>query len=239
MPARVLACSVPKLIDHDQRREQIVDAAFALIAEDGLEGATIRRVASEASLAPGSVRFIFATHDALLQGVADGLVRHVRAEHEARAERYARPEMAAARLTASLPLDARAVIRQWQVEKALRLSASRHTQFADALAMCRALRATECQSVLAAVTRYQDPGDGVFGLELLRTLALVEGLGDLLVEGEVAGSGTDEAREVIRMHLREMRHRWESSIGPVGARSLQRAGHAVRAPSASSPALEG
>lgn len=226
-----LACSVPKLIDHDQRREQIVDAACALIAEDGLEGVTVRRVAAAAKLVPGSVRFIYPTHDALLAGTADGLVKHVRAQLKARAARYPRPDMAAARLTASLPLDASEVIRLWRVEKALRLSASRHAQFADALSSCRALRAEECRAVLAAVVGDQDPGDGMFGLELLRTLALVEGLGDLLVEGEVAPSMTDEAREVIRMHLREVRERWGApqANAQLGSGVQQRTDQLVRA----------
>jgi AcrR family transcriptional regulator len=39
---------MPKKVDHSQRRESIAKAAFAVIARDGIAGATLRAVAEEA-----------------------------------------------------------------------------------------------------------------------------------------------------------------------------------------------
>ncbi len=57
---------MPKFVDAGQRRQEVVDAVFRIIATDGLEGASLREVADEARLAVGSVRHYFTSSDALL-----------------------------------------------------------------------------------------------------------------------------------------------------------------------------
>jgi AcrR family transcriptional regulator len=57
---------VPKYVDADLRRQDVVEAVFRIIASDGLERASLREVAEEAGLAVGSVRHYFSSSDDLL-----------------------------------------------------------------------------------------------------------------------------------------------------------------------------
>jgi AcrR family transcriptional regulator len=57
---------VPKIVDAEARRADIVEAVFRIIAVDGLERASLREVADEAGLAVGSVRHYFASREELL-----------------------------------------------------------------------------------------------------------------------------------------------------------------------------
>jgi AcrR family transcriptional regulator len=58
---------MPKIVDAEARRAEIVEAVFRIIAVDGLERASLREVADEAGLAVGSVRHYFAGSDELLR----------------------------------------------------------------------------------------------------------------------------------------------------------------------------
>ena len=62
----VLKREVPKIVDAEARRGEVVDAVFRIIAVDGLERASLREVADEAGLAVGSVRHYFASSEELL-----------------------------------------------------------------------------------------------------------------------------------------------------------------------------
>lgn len=62
----VLKIQVPKIVDAEARRRDVVDAVFRIIATDGLERASLREVADEAGLAVGSVRHYFASSEELL-----------------------------------------------------------------------------------------------------------------------------------------------------------------------------
>lgn len=57
---------MPKVVDHDQRRLQLVDATWRIIARHGIEGATMREIAAEAGFANGALKPYFPTKDDLL-----------------------------------------------------------------------------------------------------------------------------------------------------------------------------
>ncbi|MFD1175173.1 TetR/AcrR family transcriptional regulator [Paenibacillus puldeungensis] len=57
---------MPKLIDHEQRKKQIAEATWRVILEQGMEGATVRNIAKEADISPGSLRHDFASQEDLL-----------------------------------------------------------------------------------------------------------------------------------------------------------------------------
>ncbi|ASS71179.1 TetR/AcrR family transcriptional regulator [Bacillus atrophaeus] len=57
---------MPKRIDHEKRRKQIAEAAWRVILERGMEGATVRNIAEEAELSLGALRHYFSTQDELL-----------------------------------------------------------------------------------------------------------------------------------------------------------------------------
>jgi AcrR family transcriptional regulator len=58
---------MPKIVDAEARRAEIVEAVSRIIAVDGLERASLREVAEEAGLAVGSVRHYFAGSEELLR----------------------------------------------------------------------------------------------------------------------------------------------------------------------------
>ena len=57
---------VPKIVDHDQRRLELVDATWRIIARMGIEGATMREIAAEAGFANGALKPYFPTKDHLI-----------------------------------------------------------------------------------------------------------------------------------------------------------------------------
>lgn len=56
---------MPKVVDHEQRRREIVDALWRVIQRDGLAAASVRTVAAESGWSAGSLRHYFATQDEL------------------------------------------------------------------------------------------------------------------------------------------------------------------------------
>jgi AcrR family transcriptional regulator len=57
---------VPKIVDHDERRLELVDATWRIIARLGIESATMREIATEAGFANGALKPYFPTKDTLL-----------------------------------------------------------------------------------------------------------------------------------------------------------------------------
>jgi AcrR family transcriptional regulator len=57
---------MPKIVDHDQRRVELVNATWRIIAREGMEGATMREIAAEAGFANGALKPYFPTKDDLL-----------------------------------------------------------------------------------------------------------------------------------------------------------------------------
>jgi AcrR family transcriptional regulator len=66
LSTRVLKNGVPKIVNAEARRQDVVEAVWRIIAVDGLEKASLREVADEAGLAVGSVRHYFAGSEELL-----------------------------------------------------------------------------------------------------------------------------------------------------------------------------
>lgn len=56
---------MPRLIDHDDRNDEIAAAAFRVLERDGLAALSVRKVADEAGIATASLRRAFPTQDAL------------------------------------------------------------------------------------------------------------------------------------------------------------------------------
>jgi AcrR family transcriptional regulator len=74
---------VVRTIDRAERRLLLSEAVWKIIRRDGFEAASVRAVAAEASLSPGSVRHFFATQDELhvfaMEALIDRMGDRVRA----------------------------------------------------------------------------------------------------------------------------------------------------------------
>ncbi|GAT72450.1 hypothetical protein MHM582_0923 [Microbacterium sp. HM58-2] len=72
---------MPKIIDHDQRRRDIVEVAKSIILKGGFEAATMRSIAAEAGFANGALKHYFpgkesivaATFETILQQMSEGV----------------------------------------------------------------------------------------------------------------------------------------------------------------------
>jgi AcrR family transcriptional regulator len=62
---------VPKVVDHDQRRIELIEATYRTIARSGWESATMAVIAAEAGYANGALKPYFATKDELLAAAFD------------------------------------------------------------------------------------------------------------------------------------------------------------------------
>src|SRR5690625_5306940 len=54
-----------------ERREQLIDAAINVLAREGMDAATTRRITDEAGLALGAFHYAFRNKDDLLQAVIE------------------------------------------------------------------------------------------------------------------------------------------------------------------------
>ena len=75
---------MPKIVDHEAQRTTFAEAAMRLIARNGIEGVTMRAVASEAGLSYGSLFHYFDSKDDLLMHA----VRHLTSLQTARVNEY-------------------------------------------------------------------------------------------------------------------------------------------------------
>jgi AcrR family transcriptional regulator len=57
---------MPKVVDHEQRRAELVAAAWTVIADEGIEAATIRRIAEVAGCTTGRVTHYFDARNEIL-----------------------------------------------------------------------------------------------------------------------------------------------------------------------------
>lgn len=62
---------MPKVVDHDQRRVELIEATYRTIARTGWESATMAVIAAEAGYANGALKPYFATKDELLTAAFD------------------------------------------------------------------------------------------------------------------------------------------------------------------------
>ncbi len=56
---------MPKIVDHEQQKIKVAEAAWRIIRQSGIESASVRNVAQEAGISPGSMRHYFATQSEL------------------------------------------------------------------------------------------------------------------------------------------------------------------------------
>jgi AcrR family transcriptional regulator len=97
---------MPRLVDHEQRREELAAALWRLVLRDGIEAASVRRVAAEAGWSTGSLRHYFGTQPELLAFAMELVMQRVSERVAAIAREPDRRALAERLLHEVLPLDA-------------------------------------------------------------------------------------------------------------------------------------
>ena len=62
---------MPRIVNHEKKRKSIAEAAWSIIKKEGIEKASIRRVATEAGMSAGALRHYFSTKDEMLLFIMD------------------------------------------------------------------------------------------------------------------------------------------------------------------------
>ncbi len=103
---------MPRVVDVEERRQELTDAAARLIARAGIGAATMREVAAEAGLTTGALTHYFADKRELLQcTLTASLQRRIDRRHATGGDARARLR---ASLVGALPLDEESR-RHWMV----------------------------------------------------------------------------------------------------------------------------
>ena len=74
---------VPKIVDHEHRRREVVNAALRVINRVGLENATMREIAREAKSSTGAIAHYFASKDDILRAALERADEDIRRRIEA------------------------------------------------------------------------------------------------------------------------------------------------------------
>ncbi|MET9290697.1 TetR/AcrR family transcriptional regulator [Streptomyces sp. NPDC003077] len=203
---------MPKLVDPDARRRQVVDALFRVVVRDGLQRTSLRAVADEAGLNIGSLRHYFSSQQELmdfamqsmLDRLSGRLLQHV--EHIGDLGRHPRAErlrLAADLLAELLPLDDR---RRAEVTVFLDFNAAARTNPAFR-ELSHETTTGARRLVRRVLTRLDDSGTLRPGrdldIETERLTALLDGLGlSAVLHPEVVSAQT--CTTVLLAHLDEL-----------------------------------
>jgi len=82
---------MPKIVNHEEKKEQIAAATWRVILRDGMKGATVRGIAKETGISLGALRHYFSTQDELLAYA----MQLVRERTQARIDAIARSDLPA------------------------------------------------------------------------------------------------------------------------------------------------
>ncbi|WP_020670905.1 TetR/AcrR family transcriptional regulator [Amycolatopsis nigrescens] len=93
---------MPRKVDHDSRRRRIAEAVCALISRRGLEGASLREVATEAGVSMGAVQRCFSTKEDMLAFAQEHVNQRISAQARARIAGSPRPDSIATMLEQTL-----------------------------------------------------------------------------------------------------------------------------------------
>lgn len=207
---------MPKIVDPERRRADVVDALFRVVRRAGLEGASLRNVADEAGLAIGSVRHYFDSHDALLAFALDAMVERVSDRLLARVA-VVLPEIEEGRVVGDAARDATADMlgELLPLDDERRDEAAVWLAFVDAARTRPALRERSAAATAATaglVRRVLAGADRRGGLRAGLDLDLEEQRLSALIDGLTLRSvlhpellTADTARRALRAHLDSLR----------------------------------
>jgi AcrR family transcriptional regulator len=96
---------MPKIVDHEARRQDIVAAASRIIGARGLDGATLREIAREAEWSSGTLAHYFTNREDILTSCLQAAHRGVRTRTEERLGETRGLEALRILMLEALPLD--------------------------------------------------------------------------------------------------------------------------------------
>ncbi|WP_067170405.1 TetR/AcrR family transcriptional regulator [Microtetraspora niveoalba] len=111
---------MPKIIDHGQRRKEIVEVAKKLIVEGGFEAATMRSIVAAAGFANGALKHYFPNKDSIVAATFQSVLAEMNERAGERGPALGPAEELRHYVEAALPLDeyriasARVLLALWE-----------------------------------------------------------------------------------------------------------------------------
>jgi AcrR family transcriptional regulator len=97
---------MPKEVDHDERREELLEAVWRVIARDGIEGTTVRGIAKETGWSTGVLSHYFADKDDILNSALRLAYERIASRWDAKLEGLTGVRALYELVLDNLPLDA-------------------------------------------------------------------------------------------------------------------------------------
>lgn len=185
---------MPKVVDHEARRRELIEASWAVIAAEGLEGVTMRKIAAAAGCTTGRLTHYFKDREALILAA----LRAINDVTGERVRKYLREndgkESLIEAAAEALPLDGQR-LAEWKVWLAFWAAAATDPDLAAENDRRQEEWLDEIRPVLSSLA----PGcDAAYEAE--RLLALVNGLG-LRAAVSPTPHNRKTARDIFERHL--------------------------------------
>mgnify|MGYP003640771428 FL=1 len=186
---------MPKLIDHDTRRRELVEASWRVIADEGLDGLTMRKIAAAADCTTGRLTHYFANREELVLAALRAVYEAAGARMASALEihRDARAQLQLM-LEECLPLDA-ARLQEWKVWIAFWSAAASDKRLATENDLRHDRWRKAMIPLIKSISQTTDP---IFEADCL--IGLVNGLG---LQAAIAPNKTnrDRAKTILSRHL--------------------------------------
>ena len=141
---------MPKIVDHDERRQLIIDGMWKIVQRDGFDAVSVRSVAAEVGLSKSTIAHYFGSQDQILALAVQQQIETTSRELQSLDVARCTPEIAVQAMLLAIPTTARQR-RQSQVWLALLEHHGSSPEVADTLAdLNREVRAS-VRAVLAAL----------------------------------------------------------------------------------------
>ncbi|HCX67966.1 TetR/AcrR family transcriptional regulator [Parvibaculum sp.] len=189
---------MPKVVDHDERRRELMEASWQVIADEGLESLTMRKIAAAAGCTTGRLTHYFANREELVLAALKAAYDAAAIRMAAALEADGTPrERLLTMLEETLPLD-EVRLREWKIWIAFWGAAA-----ADAsLAGENDTRHDRWREALLPLIREIAPESDA-DYEATRLIGIVDGLG-LQAAIRPTAQNRNRAQTVLATHLRSL-----------------------------------
>ena len=179
---------MPRLIDHEARKAELVNAMWAVIHEQGISAVSLRTVAARAGVSVGSLRHLFPTRASLLVYAAELMIERIKAVHSAHSM-----------LLQLLPIDMQRR-SEMEINVALVAESGADAQLALIQERAKSDLAGLCQVLLTRLR--PDVEIERCSRQAMRLHALIDGMAFHLLQADPT-DGTQWAQEVLLEELEE------------------------------------
>jgi AcrR family transcriptional regulator len=197
---------MPKMVDHDARREEIAQALWRVVRRDGMRAASVRTVAAEADWSAGAVRYYFPDQAGLIRFAMNLVARRVETRISAIQPEGSITDIVLRYLEEVIPLDEerKAEFDVWLSFVAQALAESGAEGLRELLGPVQDGLRGLCRSLVTGLSQSGALREGAsIDLEAERLHALIDGLA-MHASIQPARTSAARVREILSAHLESL-----------------------------------